>query len=264
MDIPVSSLFRLAVSHKSIAWGSSAVVHAIGALVASATFVSTLSDVRARLPGEITRVELRATWIRPERQDQKETSPLEARILITPDRAEIAQQRFSQADTDVSRPTQTELAMVRRMMTPPAHLSRRNPTDGPEHSPTAEIPPASRPGRRPRSIDVATLAVEQPASAGQQASVGAGNQTPPRLLNNRPPTYPMAAVVNHQEGTVLLRVRITAEGDVGGVEIILSSGHPILDAAAAGAVRTWHFLPAHRGRRPVPATVRLPVRFSLD
>jgi len=51
---------------------------------------------------------------------------------------------------------------------------------------------------------------------------------------------------------------------VGNLEIAASSGHPILDAAAVQAVHSWHFAPARRFGRPIPYTVRLPVRFALD
>ena len=78
------------------------------------------------------------------------------------------------------------------------------------------------------------------------------------------PTYPVRAVVERLEGTVVLRVHVTSEGRVSAVEVFSSSGHAVLDAAAVRAVRNWQFTPAHRAGHPVSATVRLPVRFVLD
>jgi len=47
------------------------------------------------------------------------------------------------------------------------------------------------------------------------------------------------------------------------VEIVRSSGHAILDAAAASAVRRWHGQPALSRGRPVATTRLLPVQFRL-
>ena len=76
--------------------------------------------------------------------------------------------------------------------------------------------------------------------------------------------YPAQAVADRLQGTVLLRFRITPEGRVAQLELLSSSGHPILDAAAVRAVRAWRFIPARRAGLPVATTVRLPVRFELD
>ena len=94
--------------------------------------------------------------------------------------------------------------------------------------------------------------------------MGTSDRTLPRLLENRPPTYPQGAIIRRFEGTVVLRLEITPEGRVGGLEVVSSSGHAILDAAAARAIRAWRFAPATRAGRAVAVTVRLPVRFSLD
>jgi protein TonB len=65
------------------------------------------------------------------------------------------------------------------------------------------------------------------------------------------------------EGRVVLRVLVGAEGAVRAAEVAVSSGHPVLDEAAAAAVRTWTFEPAREGERAVESRVTVPIRFRL-
>jgi protein TonB len=67
----------------------------------------------------------------------------------------------------------------------------------------------------------------------------------------------------HQEGTVVLNVRVDAEGRVAAVQVKTSSGFAVLDTAAAGAVQRWEFAPARSGERAVSSDVEVPVRFKL-
>jgi protein TonB len=63
---------------------------------------------------------------------------------------------------------------------------------------------------------------------------------------------------------VLLRVQVSATGDAASVEIVSSSGHPILDQAARAAVRAWRFIPATRGGMAVAAPADVPIEFRMD
>jgi len=85
----------------------------------------------------------------------------------------------------------------------------------------------------------------------------------PDLSDNAFPEYPPAAVAQRLEGTVLLRLWIDATGQVQRVELASSSGHPLLDAAAVKAVRTWRGSPAERDHHPVATEELLPIRFRL-
>jgi protein TonB len=77
------------------------------------------------------------------------------------------------------------------------------------------------------------------------------------------PAYPVAARYDGAEGRVLLRVRVDAEGRVQGIEIVATSGHPILDRAATEAVRRWRFAPARAGGTTVPGEIDVPIQFRL-
>jgi periplasmic protein TonB len=76
--------------------------------------------------------------------------------------------------------------------------------------------------------------------------------------------YPELARRQGIEGTVLLKMRITAQGRVEDVQVERSAGHPDLDQAATEAVRRWRFEPARRGGEPVAVWVVIPVEFKLQ
>lgn len=95
------------------------------------------------------------------------------------------------------------------------------------------------------------------------ASLPVAETTLPEFGDNRPPNYPQAAISRGWEGTVLLRVRLSAAGAVAKVEVMESSGFPVLDGAAVNAVKTWTAKPAMRHGQPVSTTIRLPVKFRL-
>lgn len=79
-----------------------------------------------------------------------------------------------------------------------------------------------------------------------------------------PPEYPRRALEAGIEGTVLVRVTISAEGSIIAILVHQSSGNASLDAAALKAVRSWSFMPAQRNGRAIPSIVQLPVRFKLS
>ena len=79
------------------------------------------------------------------------------------------------------------------------------------------------------------------------------------------PRYPESARRRGIEGTVLLKMRITAQGRVEDVQVIRSAGYPDLDESAMEAVRRWRFEPARRNGAPVAEdAVLLPVVFQLQ
>lgn len=83
-------------------------------------------------------------------------------------------------------------------------------------------------------------------------------------LQNPKPTYPAMSRRLEEEGKVLLRVHVGADGNALEVEVKQSSGFPRLDAAARSAVSRWRFVPARRGSEAIDAWVAVPVVFSLE
>jgi protein TonB len=92
--------------------------------------------------------------------------------------------------------------------------------------------------------------------------------TPPRsdaaYLNNPRPAYPLAARRRGDQGTVLIRVLVTADGVATSVGLEKTSGHPSLDEAALAAVKSWRFIPARQGGQAIESPYVVPVVFRLD
>ena len=92
--------------------------------------------------------------------------------------------------------------------------------------------------------------------------------TPPNFtadyLDNPAPAYPAISRRMREQGKVILRVLVSAEGRPDKVELRTSSGSARLDGSALEAVRHWKFVPARQGDRPVAAWVLVPISFSLQ
>ncbi|WP_371323935.1 energy transducer TonB [Dechloromonas sp. ZY10] len=116
--------------------------------------------------------------------------------------------------------------------------------------------------------------VSQPAPPAPAAVAAAPSPaaavvaTPARFdaayLNNPRPAYPPLSRRLGEEGKVLLRVRVAADGHALTVDVDKSSNFPRLDEAARQAVSRWRFVPARRGDEAVEATVIVPMVFRLD
>ena len=84
------------------------------------------------------------------------------------------------------------------------------------------------------------------------------------MATDRPPVYPELARRRGEQGRVLVRVSVGADGAPLSVGIGQSSGHASLDQAALSAVRQWRFVPATQAGRPVPAAAEVPIQFHLE
>lgn len=79
-----------------------------------------------------------------------------------------------------------------------------------------------------------------------------------------PPTYPITSIRANEQGTVVLRVRVEADGKASSVSIERSSGSRALDNAARQQIlRHWRFVPAQVNGQTVSAEGLVPVTFSL-
>lgn len=76
--------------------------------------------------------------------------------------------------------------------------------------------------------------------------------------------YPPASIRAREQGKVLLRVLVDAQGRVERIEIARSSGYPKLDAAAREAVRRARFKPVLLSGKASAAWGLVPMEFRLD
>lgn len=88
-------------------------------------------------------------------------------------------------------------------------------------------------------------------------------QIDPRALPAFQPDYPGAMIRQQMEGKVTVRVSISAEGRVTGIEKVSATDERFWIATERHALRKWRFRPATRDGVPVPSTKVLTVRFTL-
>lgn len=134
--------------------------------------------------------------------------------------------------------------------------------------PVPSLPPLAPTGTRPAPPPVAADLFAPPSQAIVSApTVGTlrGLSAAVAIDSVTPPPYPPRAARRGEEGTVLLRVDIGADGVPYAVAIEQGSGSTLLDRAARQHVLAkWRFHPAMLDGRPVAATARVPIAFSLD
>jgi len=83
-------------------------------------------------------------------------------------------------------------------------------------------------------------------------------------LHNPNPEYPPAAQRLNWGGTVILRVRVLADGHAESVSVKKSSNHKVLDDSAVAAVKNWTFVPSKRGSTPVDGWATVPIIFNPE
>lgn len=123
--------------------------------------------------------------------------------------------------------------------------------------------PAALAASTARAAHTAALAVAVSSAPPAPAEPISPPQFDAAYLHNPAPEYPLQARRLREQGTVLLRVEVSAAGGALQVSIEHSSGWPILDDAALSAVRRWRFVAARQGRNPLAAWVLVPIEFDL-
>lgn len=83
-----------------------------------------------------------------------------------------------------------------------------------------------------------------------------------QIQGNKPPTYPTLARRMSQQGQVKLAYFVNADGSVGQMKLVQSSGHQLLDREAVRAVSQYRYKPGQAGwtLHPVNFTLQGPVK----
>lgn len=154
---------------------------------------------------------------------------------------------------------------------PPPVRQRTRPTPPPPV--ITATPQAAAPAASFAVAPQPPAAPVEPAAAPPAAAAPPPPAAPPPVtaarfdadyLSNPRPVYPPASRRMGEEGKVVLRVRVSAQGQADRVELHKSSGFARLDDAALEAVGRWRFVPARRGDEAVAASVLVPIVFRLD
>ncbi len=104
---------------------------------------------------------------------------------------------------------------------------------------------------------------EPTAPAAPGVTLAPGDVPVPIPGQTPAPEYPPAAMRSGDQGTVLVRVEVGADGVPTSVEVAQRSGSRDLDRAAVNAVRQWRFQPAQRDGQAVAGAVTVPIDFKM-
>jgi protein TonB len=83
----------------------------------------------------------------------------------------------------------------------------------------------------------------------------------PKLVHRVQPEYPQIAIAAHKEGVVILEATVDATGAVREVRVLRSE--PLLDNAAADAVKQWRYAPLQLNGQAHPFILTVTVSFNL-
>lgn len=165
-------------------------------------------------------------------------------------------------------------APVRRTPAPPpapSSAQQRSPTP-PQPQPLPRADPAPVVEAAAAVADAApVVSVVAPVAAPSAGPAPA--PMPPRIelpssdadyLHNPKPAYPPLSKRMGEQGKVLIRVLISAEGALLEASVAQSSGYDRLDQAALAAVLQWRFVPGKRNGVPVQMAHHVPLNFVLE
>ncbi len=134
---------------------------------------------------------------------------------------------------------------------------------------------AATPLPSPSPVPVENVAPTAPASAAAPLASAPAKTAPASIplspvrfdvayLQNPAPAYPAISRRLGEEGRVLLRVKVSAEGAPLAVNLEKSSNFTRLDDSAIQVVNRWRFVPAKRGDEAIEASVIVPIVFRLE
>jgi protein TonB len=178
-------------------------------------------------------------------------------VQITPQRA--ASPQLTGAASEHSAETAPELAQP-----PPPQDAPPPPPDAPTLTAVATPNPSiafAVPVDRPAQVvDPKHAIAAGPTEVAATASPSVQRLTYGRGEGRQPaPIYPYEAALAHQQGTVVVRFTVDANGNVTGADALAPSPWPLLNQAAVRAVRdTWHFTSA-----AAPRVYEVSITFKL-
>jgi TonB family protein len=108
---------------------------------------------------------------------------------------------------------------------------------------------------------VPAVSAAEPAAAHHGPYRTGGDIREPVRLRSVAPAYPPLAVSARVEGRVVLDCVIDEQGRVS--DIVVIEGHPLLDGAAADAVRQWRYRPTLLNGVPVAVRLQVVVSFRF-
>lgn len=159
-------------------------------------------------------------------------------------------------------PAPTPVKTQRTPVTPPTPLAVTTPTPQPSEITLAPVDP---------SPPVNTVA--KTSSIATSTATTAAPPAPPKLelpssdadyLNNPKPPYPPLSKRMGEQGKVVIRTLIGADGTAQDASIFKSSGFDRLDQAALATARKWRYVPGKRAGAAEAMWFNVPFTFVLE
>lgn len=197
------------------------------------------------------------------------TPPSVVGVLIAPEPAPVVPKPLPPPPKPEFKPVKKPTSQPKPKALPKPQ-SKALPKPSPTAKPDAVRQPLAEPVQQaapsaPATPEAPAAPVQQQAAPAQEAPAPV---TPPRTdashLNNPAPQYPALSRRLGEQGRVMLDVYILPDGSVGEVKLNRTSGFPRLDSAALQAVKSWRYVPAKRGDKPIPYWYVQPVSFVLN
>jgi periplasmic protein TonB len=91
-----------------------------------------------------------------------------------------------------------------------------------------------------------------------------GSKRDPRFARQFQPEYPSGLLVREIEGDAVLKVLVGTDGRVREAIVVRASHPDFGKAAVRQALKSWRFVPASRGGKPVEDWQTIPIRFNID
>ncbi|MDH3693296.1 MAG: energy transducer TonB [Gammaproteobacteria bacterium] len=213
-------------------------------------------SVEEELKSVVTNVES------PTQTPKDETSKMETETV---DSLDSPQQKFK---TNMLQPDESEPAIDLDKKTTQGANSQPNASDKTEIIESSVNAVTTETLARSEFLSSQTeITNQQPlrvANANRSVVDGLGQQRDAAPASgNAKPRYPRIAIKKGYEGSVVLHVTVSADGDVKNVAVGTGSGYRSLDKSAVSTVKRWRFKPAFKNGEAVESVAEVPVVFRL-
>jgi len=149
--------------------------------------------------------------------------------------------------------------VVQPVVAPPPKPEEK-PQPPPEPKPEVTIP-EPKPAPVPPPVVQPTVTPPPPPKPPTEEYVPV---TQPTFAKQATHVYPPEAARRHQQGVVVLMLYISGSGTLDRLEIVKSSGFPLLDAAAIKEMKQSKFQPAMDGAIPIRSRAQATVTYRLE
>ena len=178
--------------------------------------------------------------------------PTPKTIAVSLVQAVTAHPEPAKAPAQTATPTPSPAAVQKKVVAKP--VMAVTPEQSAAPTTYTAPPPAAAP----------TPSVTATTSSGTASAAISAPRFDAAYLDNPRPNYPPLSRRLGEEGKVLLKVKVSADGHAATVHLEKTSNFDRLDEAARLAVTRWRFVPAKRGDEAIEASVIVPVVFRLD